>query len=65
MASGLLFLGFAVILLLALMMVLSAVKIVPGYERGVVFRLGRLAGARPWTGCAEITTSRVFRLWQC
>jgi regulator of protease activity HflC (stomatin/prohibitin superfamily) len=46
MASGLLFLGFAVILLLALMMVLSAVKIVRGYERGVVFRLGRLAGVR-------------------
>ena len=43
MASGLLFLGFAVILLLALMIVLSAVKIVPGCERGVVFRL---VGAR-------------------
>jgi regulator of protease activity HflC (stomatin/prohibitin superfamily) len=46
MSSGLLFLGFAVILFLALMIVLSAVKIVPEYERGVVFRLGRLVGAR-------------------
>ena len=46
MSSGLLFLGFAVILLVVLMIVLSAVKIVLGYERGVVFRLGRLAGAR-------------------
>ena len=54
MSSGLLFLGFAVILFVALMIVLSAVKIVPEYERGVVFRLGRLVGAR-----------RVFRLWQC
>src|SRR6266498_551198 len=36
----------AVILILALMVVLSAVKIVPEYERGVVFRLGRLVGAR-------------------
>jgi len=53
-SAGLLFLGFAVILLLVLMIVLSAVKIVPEYERGVVFRLGRLVGAR-----------RVFRLWQC
>jgi regulator of protease activity HflC (stomatin/prohibitin superfamily) len=46
MSSGLLFLGFAVILFVALMIVLSAVKIVPEYERGVVFRLGRLVGAR-------------------
>ena len=30
MSAGLLFLGFAVILLLVLMIVLSAVKIVPG-----------------------------------
>ena len=36
----------AVILVLALMVLLSAVKIVPEYERGVVFRLGRLVGAR-------------------
>jgi regulator of protease activity HflC (stomatin/prohibitin superfamily) len=46
MSSGLLFVGFAVILFVALMIVLSAVKIVPEYERGVVFRLGRLVGAR-------------------
>jgi regulator of protease activity HflC (stomatin/prohibitin superfamily) len=32
--------------IIALMLVLSAVKIVPEYERGVVFRLGRLVGAR-------------------
>ena len=38
--------GLAVILFIALMIVLSAVKIVPEYERGVVFRLGRLVGAR-------------------
>lgn len=31
---------------LALMIVLSAIKIVPEYERGVIFRLGRLIGAR-------------------
>ncbi|NJL05212.1 MAG: slipin family protein [Chloroflexaceae bacterium] len=31
---------------LALMVVLSAIKIVPEYERGVIFRLGRLMGAR-------------------
>src|SRR5512138_2843001 len=46
MSSALLFLGFAVILFVALMIVLSAVKIVPEYQRGVVFRLGRLMGAR-------------------
>jgi regulator of protease activity HflC (stomatin/prohibitin superfamily) len=40
------FLGFAVLLLLVLMIALSAIKIVPEYERGVVFRLGRLVGPR-------------------
>src|SRR5690242_13769609 len=39
-------LGLAVILFVVLMVVLSAVKIVSEYERGVVFRLGRLIGAR-------------------
>ncbi len=39
----------AAILFIALMLVLSAVKIVPEYERGVVFRLGRLVG-RAWAG---------------
>ena len=34
-------LGFVV-----LMVLLSAIKIVPEYERGVIFRLGRLVGAR-------------------
>lgn len=31
---------------IALMVLLSAIKIVPEYERGVIFRLGRLVGAR-------------------
>lgn len=31
---------------LGLMVILSAIKIVPEYERGVIFRLGRLVGAR-------------------
>jgi regulator of protease activity HflC (stomatin/prohibitin superfamily) len=46
MAPGVLFLCFAVLLFVALMLVLSSIKIVPEYERGVVFRLGRLVGAR-------------------
>ncbi|KPV50214.1 hypothetical protein SE17_28270 [Kouleothrix aurantiaca] len=46
MNGAILLLCIAVILFLALMIVLSAVKIVPEYERGVVFRLGRLVGAR-------------------
>src|ERR671921_786159 len=46
MAPGVLFLCFAVLLFVALMVVLSAIKIVPEYERGVVFRLGRLVGPR-------------------
>lgn len=37
---------FAILGFLALMVVLSAIKIVPEYERGVIFRLGRLMGAR-------------------
>src|SRR5262245_27947378 len=44
--GGLVLLCLAVILFVALMVVLSAIKIVPEYERGVVFRLGRLVGAR-------------------
>jgi regulator of protease activity HflC (stomatin/prohibitin superfamily) len=36
----------AALLFVALMLVFSAIKIVPEYERGVVFRLGRLVGAR-------------------
>lgn len=39
--SCLFILGF-----LALMVILSAIKIIPEYERGVIFRLGRLVGAR-------------------
>jgi regulator of protease activity HflC (stomatin/prohibitin superfamily) len=36
----------AVLAFVALMVLLSAIKIVPEYERGVIFRLGRLVGAR-------------------
>src|SRR5262249_26975897 len=36
----------AAILFVGLMLVFASVKIVPEYERGVVFRLGRLMGAR-------------------
>ncbi len=36
----------AVLAFIALMVLLSAIKIVPEYERGVIFRLGRLMGAR-------------------
>jgi regulator of protease activity HflC (stomatin/prohibitin superfamily) len=46
MPPAVLVLSFAAILALALMLVLSAIKIVPEYERGVVFRLGRLVGPR-------------------
>src|SRR4249920_2762919 len=46
MSPGVLFLCFAALLFVVLMMVLSSIKIVPEYERGVVFRLGRLVGAR-------------------
>ena len=46
MNGGILLLCLAVILFFVLMLVLSAIKIVPEYERGVVFRLGRLVGPR-------------------
>jgi regulator of protease activity HflC (stomatin/prohibitin superfamily) len=36
----------AVVLFVIVLLVMSAIKIVPEYERGVVFRLGRLVGAR-------------------
>lgn len=41
-----LFACVAVLAFFALIIVLSAIKIVPEYERGVIFRLGRLMGAR-------------------
>jgi regulator of protease activity HflC (stomatin/prohibitin superfamily) len=44
--GGLFFFCAAAILFIAVMLVLSAIKIVPEYERGVVFRLGRLVGPR-------------------
>jgi regulator of protease activity HflC (stomatin/prohibitin superfamily) len=46
MSSGLVLFCVAVIAFVILMLVLSTIKIVPEYERGVVFRLGRLVGAR-------------------
>jgi regulator of protease activity HflC (stomatin/prohibitin superfamily) len=36
----------ALLAFVALMVLLSAIKIIPEYERGVIFRLGRLVGAR-------------------
>jgi regulator of protease activity HflC (stomatin/prohibitin superfamily) len=36
----------ALLAFIALMVLLSSIKIVPEYERGVIFRLGRLVGAR-------------------
>ncbi len=36
----------AALIFLALMVLLASIKIVPEYERGVIFRLGRLMGAR-------------------
>ncbi len=47
MGGGLVFAAcIAVLAFLALMVLLSSIKIVPEYERGVIFRLGRLMGAR-------------------
>ncbi|MDZ4718053.1 MAG: slipin family protein [Roseiflexaceae bacterium] len=45
MGASILFV-FAVVVFVAILLALSAIKIVPEYERGVVFRLGRLVGAR-------------------
>jgi regulator of protease activity HflC (stomatin/prohibitin superfamily) len=44
--GGLILFCVAALLFVALLMVFSAIKIVPEYERGVVFRLGRLVGPR-------------------
>lgn len=44
--TGIVLLCVAVLGFVVLMLVLSAIKIVPEYERGVVFRLGRLVGSR-------------------
>ncbi len=47
MGGGLfVFACLAVLAFIALMVVLSAIKIIPEYERGVIFRLGRLIGPR-------------------
>jgi regulator of protease activity HflC (stomatin/prohibitin superfamily) len=44
--GGLILFCVAALLFIALLLVLSSIKIVPEYERGVVFRLGRLVGPR-------------------
>jgi regulator of protease activity HflC (stomatin/prohibitin superfamily) len=41
-----LFSGITVVIVFAVLILLSAVKIVQEYERGVIFRLGRLVGAK-------------------
>ncbi|MGQ9547126.1 MAG: slipin family protein [Roseiflexus sp.] len=46
MGSGAVLLCLGVLLFAVLMIGFSAIKVVPEYERGVVFRLGRLVGAR-------------------
>lgn len=46
MPAGVILFCLAIILFLIFMLALSAIKIVPEYERGVIFRLGRLVGAR-------------------
>ncbi len=38
--------GLVVVVILAVMFLSAAVKVLPEYERGVLFRLGRLVGAR-------------------
>ncbi len=44
--DGIIFGCVSVLGFLILLVILSAIKIVPEYERGVIFRLGRLVGAR-------------------
>jgi regulator of protease activity HflC (stomatin/prohibitin superfamily) len=44
--SGTLLIGLAALLIAAVLILVSAVRIVKEYERGVIFRLGRLVGAR-------------------
>jgi regulator of protease activity HflC (stomatin/prohibitin superfamily) len=46
MAGAFIIATIALFAFIVLMIVLSAIKIVPEYERGVIFRLGRLMGAR-------------------
>ena len=46
MPTGIALFCVAALVFIALMVALSAIKIVPEYERGVVFRLGRLVDAR-------------------
>ncbi|MCL5408582.1 MAG: slipin family protein [Candidatus Omnitrophica bacterium] len=40
------FIGIVVVLIILIWLITNTIKIVPEYERGVVFRLGRLMGAR-------------------
>jgi regulator of protease activity HflC (stomatin/prohibitin superfamily) len=43
---GFLFSGVGILIIFLIVILLSAVKIVQEYERGVIFRLGRLSGAK-------------------
>jgi regulator of protease activity HflC (stomatin/prohibitin superfamily) len=43
---GFLFSGVGILIIFVIVILLSAVKIVQEYERGVIFRLGRLSGAK-------------------
>jgi regulator of protease activity HflC (stomatin/prohibitin superfamily) len=43
---GFLFSGVGIALVLLIIILISAVKVVQEYERGVIFRLGRLQGAK-------------------
>jgi regulator of protease activity HflC (stomatin/prohibitin superfamily) len=44
--QGIIFGCIAILAFIAVMVLLSSIKIIPEYERGVIFRLGRLTGAR-------------------
>jgi regulator of protease activity HflC (stomatin/prohibitin superfamily) len=43
---GALLIGLAAVVVLLLIVLVSAIRIVPEYERGVIFRLGRVIGAK-------------------
>jgi len=43
---GFLFSGVGIILIFLVIIFIAAVKVVQEYERGVIFRLGRLQGAK-------------------
>ena len=45
--------GVAVVLLIVIVILFAAVKIAREYERGVVFRLGRLSASRRARACSS------------